>query len=250
MALLLPLLCACAALCNAQAAAEIDPSPAGRALRGGGWQTAAAREDRGHPTGEDGENSTTVPTTMATTTTMQRRRHPDPPLPVLPIPVTLPLPGLPVIWIPVPLPFPFLPGMLAAATGEDSDGPHARHPGKESAAPTDKLATEQSRTGGRHPSSGHPAGRAPAHEAPSPRPLCEGFVLLYEDADFGGSSFGGLCSNIRAFVGSDWNDHVSTLHIADADFVTLYAHRGSGGQRLKVRSVQACPPSCRLPSRP
>lgn len=272
MSLLLPLLLACAARCSATDVAAMGASPAGRALRGG-WQASATQDDHIHSagednsTGEDSDNSTaadsdnsTVPTTTTITTTVtttQVRRNPTPSLPFPAIGVALPPPQLPVIWVPLPLPYPFVPAWLAAAAAEHGSGSHVRHPSgtlrtNTSTAPMDEVRLGQAQTKGRMPSLGYPGhASAPgvALQPPATGASCEGFVILHEDVDLSGSSFGGLCSTIKKLVGSSWTDR-DWYQTADVDPATLYADWDlGGGQRFKVRSVRTCPPLCRLSPR-
>ena len=63
-----------------------------------------------------------------------------------------------------------------------------------------------------------------------PPPAIE--AMLYSDIEFAGDTFG--AAHDLSFVGSDWNDRISSVHVPDGRTVVLYEHADYGGDSLTL----------------
>lgn len=61
-------------------------------------------------------------------------------------------------------------------------------------------------------------------------------VVLYEHIDFSGQAFG--ATGDQSYVGPEWNDRVSSVHVPGGHTVVLYEHAGYGGAALTLSEDQ------------
>jgi pimeloyl-ACP methyl ester carboxylesterase len=78
------------------------------------------------------------------------------------------------------------------------------------------------------------AGVPPRTAAPQPG---AGDAVFYGDIDFGGGSF--ATASDLAFVGWDWNDRMSSVHVPPGRTVVLYEHADFGGESLTLTADDA-----------
>ena len=70
----------------------------------------------------------------------------------------------------------------------------------------------------------------------TPQPS-NGEAVLYGDIDFGGGSWSS--SGDSSFIGWDWNDQVSSVHVPPGRTVVLYQHADFGGESLELSGDDA-----------
>jgi hypothetical protein len=70
---------------------------------------------------------------------------------------------------------------------------------------------------------------------PNPPPLIE--AMFYRDIDFSGEVFS--AGGELAYVGADWNDRISSVHVPAGRTVVLYEHINFGGNSLTLSGDQA-----------
>ena len=56
--------------------------------------------------------------------------------------------------------------------------------------------------------------------------------MLYSDIEFAGEAFG--AGHDLSFVGSDWNDRISSVHVPAGRTVVLYEHADYGGDSVTL----------------
>ena len=80
-----------------------------------------------------------------------------------------------------------------------------------------------------------PRGTEPPPPPPDPNSggQASGDIVVYEHIDFSGASTS--WSSSQSYVGSAWNDRVSSVHVPEGRTVVLYEHADFGGASLTLQ---------------